>query len=264
MNVFLHELKSYRKNLIIWSAGIVLLLVASMAKFTALSSGGADAAKLLEQFPATVQAIFGMSGLDITTVVGYFGILFLYIAIMLAIHAGLLGADIIAKEEQDRTTEFLYVKPRSRGRVLTAKLLAALSLIVMVNLVTFIVSLLLAKQYGGTTSALHELALFQVAYFILQLLFMAIGFVVAASRWSRFAGKIVATAVFVSYLLYVVATIQPALRSVSSLSPLVRFEAASIISTKSLSLAWLAVYSAIAIACIVLAYRLQRHRDLQT
>lgn len=263
MNVFLHELKSYRKNLIIWSACIVLLLVASMAKFTALSSGGPDAAKLLEQFPATVQAIFGMSGLDITTVVGYFGILYLYIAILLAIHAGLLGADIVAKEEQDKTTEFLYIKPLSRSRVLTAKLLAALSLIITLNLITFAASFLLAKQYGGTVSTLREIALFQAAYFILQLLFMAIGMAVAASRWSRHASKVIAATVFVSYLLYIVATMQPAIRTVCGVSPLVHFEAATIITTKSLSFTWLVVYGVVAISCVVLGYQLLRRRDLR-
>jgi ABC-2 type transport system permease protein len=140
MNVFWRELRTYRKSVLLWSAGIVLLLVASMAKFNTLTAGGMDVNQLLDQFPATVQAVFGMNGLDITTIVGYFGVLYLYVAVMLAIQAGMMGADMIDKEEQDKTTEFLYVKPRSRARILTAKLCAALVVLVVLNIVTFATS----------------------------------------------------------------------------------------------------------------------------
>ena len=70
MNVFWRELRTYRKSVLLWSAGIVLLLVASMAKFNTLTAGGMDVNQLLDQFPATVQAVFGMNGLDITTILG--------------------------------------------------------------------------------------------------------------------------------------------------------------------------------------------------
>lgn len=263
MNIFVRELIAYRKNLIIWSVSLVALLVSSMAKFTTLSAGGADAAKLFEQFPPAIRALFGMSGLDITTLIGYFGVLFLYVAIMMAIQAGLLGADILAKEEQDKTTEFLYVKPRSRGQIFIAKFAAALCLVALLNIVTFVSSVLLIKQYDGTPDNISILTLFHAAYLILQLLFLGVGMLFAAGRWSNHASKFITVAVFVSYLLYVVASMQPALRTICGISPLVQFEATNIIADQSLNLPAAITYVVVGVACFVLAYQLHLRRDVQ-
>ncbi len=263
MNVFWHELRAYRKATIIWAAGIVLLLAASMAKFTTLTSGGIDIEKMLAGFPPTIMAIFGLNGLNVTTVAGYFGILFLYVAIMLAIHAGLLGADIIAKEEQDKAAEFLYVKPRSRRRIVTGKLLAAFTLIVLLNVVTFAASCGLATRYVALPTVLRELACFNVAYVVIQVLFMAVGMVAAASRWSTYAGRVVASLVMVTYLLYVVATMQPALGGIGHISPLVQFKPSTIIDTGMLPLGWVVGDTLLGVVCIMLAYLLYCRRDLR-
>lgn len=264
MNVFNYELRSYRKNMVIWSVSIILLLVASMAKFSTLTSEGMDIKLLLDQFPATVQAVFGMNGLDMTTIVGYFGVLYLYVAVMLSIQAGLLGADVIDKEEQDKTTEFLYVKPRSRARILTAKLAAALVVIVVTNLVTFVASCLLAAQYVALDTVLRELVLYNVGYMVLQLLFMALGAVLAASSLRpKLAGRLVATGVFGAYLLHVVVTIEPALHAVGSISPLVQLQATAIIANGSLDWWWVGGYVITAAVCVALTYYYYARRDLR-
>jgi len=263
MNIFFRELKAYRKNVITWSLSIIAVLFASMAKYDVLSSDSTATVKFLEQFPATVQVIFGMNGLDPTTLSGYFGVLFLYTALMLAVHAGLLGADIIAKEEQERTTEFLYVKPRSRSLILTAKLIAALSIIIVINLITLSTSYALAAKYGASTTTTRDLVLFSIAHFILQLLFMTIGMAVAASRWWKSAAKAVALLIFTSYLLSVVASLQPALRTVCSISPFVHFEAASMITSGSLPREWAGVYGVLIITATIATYLMYRRRDLR-
>ena len=265
MNVFWRELRAYRKAVVIWSVSIVLLLAASMAKFNTLAADGMDITQLLDQFPATVQAVFGMNGLDITTIVGYFGVLYLYVAVMLAIQAGMMGADMIDKEEQEKTTEFLYVKPRSRARVLTAKLAAALIVVVILNAVTFVVSCLLAAQFVALDTVLRELMLYNVAYAVLQMLFMAIGVALAASSLRpKLAGRLVATAVGVTYLAYVVVTMQPALHWAGAVSPLVQLDAPSIIANASLDWAWVSVYGMVALVCIALTYYSYARRDLRT
>lgn len=263
MNVFWRELRMYRKSVLLWSAGIVLLLVASMAKFNTLTAGGMDVNQLLDQFPATVQAVFGMKGLDITTIVGYFGILYLYVAVMLAIQAGMTGADIIDKEEQDKTTEFLYVKPRSRARILTAKLCAALVVLVVLNIVTFATSCILAAQYVDLTTVLPELALYNAAYALMQLLFMTVGAALAASSLRpKLAGKLVAMAVGVMYFAYVLVTMQPALDWMGVVSPLVQMNASDIVANGTLDGLWVCIYCVVAAVSIAACYYHYPRRDL--
>ena len=63
--------------------------------------------------------LLGFSDLDLSKVSGYYGMLFIYLLLMATIHAAMLGATIIAKEERDKTSEFLFVKPVSRSKVIT-------------------------------------------------------------------------------------------------------------------------------------------------
>ena len=46
---------------------------------------------------------------------------------MATVHAAMLGADIISKEERDKTAEFLFVKPISRNKIIISKLLGSFS-----------------------------------------------------------------------------------------------------------------------------------------
>ena len=71
--------------------------------------------------------------------------LFLYIAVMGAVHAVILGSELISKEERDKTSEFLYAKPVSRPTALTGKLLAGLTNLIVLNLVTLVSSFVVRR-----------------------------------------------------------------------------------------------------------------------
>ncbi|KJS86413.1 MAG: ABC transporter, partial [Peptococcaceae bacterium BICA1-8] len=125
MNVFIREMKSNRKSLIIWCIGIFLLIASSMGKYAGLSASGQSMNELLAQMPKSFQAIMGIGTFDLSTPIGYYGVLFAYLVVMATIHATMLGANIISKEEREKTAEFLFAKPVSRNRIITSKLLAS-------------------------------------------------------------------------------------------------------------------------------------------
>ena len=58
---------------------------------------------------------------NLTTISGFFGIMFTYFALLLSIAATMWGSDIISKEERDKTVEFSLTLPVTRSRVVTAK-----------------------------------------------------------------------------------------------------------------------------------------------
>ncbi|GJM78594.1 hypothetical protein HMSSN139_10900 [Paenibacillus sp. HMSSN-139] len=100
--------------MIIWSVCLFLLVVSGMSKYSAYSAGGASS-EVFDTMPRTIKALLGMGSFDVTQMAGFFAMLFLYIELTVAIHAVLLGSGIIAKEERDKTVEFLMAKPVSRG-----------------------------------------------------------------------------------------------------------------------------------------------------
>ena len=114
MNMFRREMKSNRTSLILWCIGILFMVGVGMGKYT-LSNTGISLNDVMADMPKSLQAIMGTNSLDLSSAIGYYGLLYLYLVVMATIHASMLGANIISKEERDKTVEFLLVKPISRS-----------------------------------------------------------------------------------------------------------------------------------------------------
>ena len=67
-----------------------------------------------------------MNGIDLATVLGYFGLVFLFVQLCLAIQAANYGFALVSVEEREWTADFLLAKPVGRSQIMTSKLLAAL------------------------------------------------------------------------------------------------------------------------------------------
>ena len=77
MNLFKRELKANRKSLIIWSIGVIFMVAAGMGKYSSLEGTGQSMNALMADMPKSLQAIMGTGSLDLSTPIGYFGVLFL-------------------------------------------------------------------------------------------------------------------------------------------------------------------------------------------
>src|SRR4051812_31654677 len=163
MNIFLKELKSYRKSLIFWSIGVFIMVASGMAKYEAYSSSGQSINDLIADLPKSLRAVMGFGVVDLSKISGYYSLLYIYLLLMATIHAVMLGASIIAKEERDKTAEFLFVKPVSRNTIIAAKLSAAFVNIVIFNLITLVSSITLIEKYNSANEAVNvEIILTQV------------------------------------------------------------------------------------------------------
>jgi len=80
---------------------------------------------------------------------------------MAKIHASMIGAAIISKEERDKTTEFLFAKPVSRNEIITAKLFSGFANILIFNLITTTSSIIMVdiptkvKQLQAKSRKIH-------------------------------------------------------------------------------------------------------------
>lgn len=262
MNLFLRELRSHQKSLLIWSIAIAAFMFMSMAKFSVLSGDAAASQQIMEALPATLQAVFGMTGLDLTTIEGYYGTCFIFIAVMLAVHAGMLGAEIIAKEETGKTAEFLYVRPISRTHILTYKLLAGLVLIALVGVATYAATYASIASVNNGTVPTALLNVFSLALVLMQLTFYGIGiWSGAALGMPKRAASITAIAVFTSYVAYVLWGLSQNFSWMQAISPFAYFAAKDIIANNALSLGWVALCGAIIIVTIGVSYARYLRRD---
>lgn len=263
MNVFFRELKAHRNSLIFWCIGILAMVGSGMAKYGAYQSSGTSINKLMGELPKAVQVIFGLSGFDLSKAIGFFGVLYMYLIVMATIHAVALGAEIISKEERDRTSEFLFTKPVRRTTIITAKLLAALTNMVVLNIVTLVSSIFAVDYYNKAGSDTHDVLTLMAGMFFLQSIFLSIGMSVAAiSKKPKAAASLATAVLLVTFILSVVIDINSKLQALEYLTPFKYFDAKNILPSGKLDPFYAALSGAIIVALLTVTYRFYAKKDL--
>ncbi len=220
MNVFIRECKAHRKALIIWSVCMFMLVMSGMGKYTAYASGGAGA-DVFDTLPHTMKVILGFGEFDVTAMSGFYAFLFPYIQLTVAIHAVLLGNGILAREERDKTTEFLMAKPISRRVILTSKLLAALTNIVVINIVCILSSLAIVSTFDTGEDITKEILLLHATMFLVQLIYLTLGTVIAATlRKSKRSGTVAVNILLAGFVLTKITGLVEELKFLDILAPL--------------------------------------------
>ena len=263
MNVFMREMKDNRKALIIWSIGVILLIASGMGKYTGLSASGQSFNDFLAQMPQSLKAILGMGAFDLTTAIGYYGVLFIYLAMMAAVHATMLGANIISKEERDKTAEFLFIKPISRNKAITAKLLAASVNILIFNLVTYFSSIFMVQKYSKGEAVIGDITRLMVGMFILQLIFLLAGTATAAiSKHPKTAPSLAAGILLFTFMLSIAIDLNSRIENLKYLTPFKYFDAKDLIYAQGFEPVYM-ILSVVIIAVLFRAtYVFYKNRDL--
>lgn len=263
MNVFMIELKANRKSLIIWCIAMLLMVGSGMSKYNVYATTGQSINDIMAQLPKVAQAIFGIGAFDLSKASGFYGLLFLYLILMTTIHAAMLGANIISKEERDKTTEFLMVKPISRDKIISAKLLAAFVNIVILNIVTLISSIVIVGYFSKGESVNSAIGLLMAGMFILQLMFMFIGTALAAvSKKPKTAPAVATGIILVAYLLSTAIDVNTKLEGLKYITPFKYFEAKNLIPSGGFEPVFLLLSVLIIAVCLSATYVFYRKRDL--
>ena len=262
MNIFLRELRANLKSLLIWSGVVILLIIMAMAKFTAFA-GDPKTIEMLDTMPPAILDAFGLRAFSMTTLSGFYGVMFIYFALMGALAAALWGSDIIAKEERDKTVEFSLVLPVSRTRLVTAKALAALVNCAVFVLITWGASLVAVRSFAPDAAFYRYLALQMQALFLLMLIFLAIGLLLGcALKQYRRAGAIAVGLILGAYFASIVVSMQKDLDFLKWFTPFKYYDVVELFRTGQLNGAYLALTGVIIVACLVAAYWIYNKRDL--
>ena len=262
MNIFRRELKANLKSLIIWGVIVVLFVIVGMSKFSAYYNNP-DMLTILNSLPKAMLDAFNFRAFNLTTVSGFFGIMFTYFALLLCIAAAMWGSDIIAKEERDKTVEFSLTLPVTRSRLVTAKTLAALVNCIGLLLITWDASLVGAAGYQPDSGFYKFLALCMLALFIMQLIFLSIGiFLGCAMKRYKLASSAAVSLLLGTYFLSIVSALNKNLDFLKYFSPFKYFDAASLLRESKFDIAFVGLSLAIILASMAGAYLTYARRDL--
>ncbi|MEI6132836.1 MAG: ABC transporter permease subunit [Bacillota bacterium] len=263
MNIFLREIKSNLKSLIIWSISFGFLIIAGMVKFAGTSADPKLLQDVISQIPTFLKALFGFGTFDISTLIGYYGIVNFYIILMAAVHASFVAAHTISKEEQEKTSEFLMVKPISRNSVITSKLLAVFVNVVIINVVSTLISIATVSALDSSKNYSTTILGMMTMMFAIQIIFLFIGSAVATlSSKPKFAAARAMMLLVFFYFLSSIIDLFSDLTNLKYFTPFKFFSPVDIINNKPVDVL-IVVYSIlIVISLALLTFKGYEKRDL--
>lgn len=262
MNIFKREMRANLKSLIVWGVIVTLLVVVGVAKFSAYYNNP-EMLKLIDSLPKAALDVLNVQAFNLTTVSGFFGIMFSYFALLLGIAAAMWGTDIITKEERDKTVEFSLTLPVTRTRVVTAKLMAALANCVALLLITWGISLASAAPYQPDAAFYKFLALSMLALFLIELIFLSIGlFLGCAMKRYKLATSAAVSLLLVTYFISIVTALSKDLEFLKYFSPFKYFDAAALLHQSRFDIVTVAISLAIIVVSLAGAFRVYSRRDL--
>ena len=263
MNILLRELKAQRKSLIIWCLGMLFTVAVGMAKFAGYADSGQSINDLFKDLPPEVQSLVGTGTFDLSTAAGFYGVLFLYLVVLATVHASIIGANLIAKEELDKTTEFLFVKPVSRHQVITAKLLAGIVNLMALNIVALLASIMFVGNQNQGEPITGDILKLMIGMFILQLIYMCLGAgLAAAGKNPRTAASTTTGIVLITFILSMVIDINDKLANLKYLTPYKYFDAKNLMFGGNFDPIFIILSALLITILLAITYTSYQRRDL--
>jgi len=262
MNIFVRELKANLKSLLIWGGIVIFFVFIGISKFSAYE-GNSEMLALLDDLPPALLSAFNFNAFNLTTITGFFGVMFTYFALLLSISATMWGSDIISKEERDKTVEFSLTLPVPRSRLVTAKTLAAVVNCIGLLFITWGISIVSTAKYQPGSEFYDFLRLCVLALFIMQLIFLAIGiFLGCAMKQYKRASSVAVSLLLGTYFISIISGLHKDLEFLKFFSPFKYFDAGVLLNESKIDLTFVWISAGIIAVCMFGAYISYARRDL--
>lgn len=252
MTLIKHELKQGWKSLLIWTISIGFFVAICVFMYPEMESemeGVNDMFSSMGSFTAA----FGMDRLNFGTLIGFYAVeCGNILGIGGAFFAALLGIGALAKEEKERTAEFLLTHPVSRVHIITEKLASVVLQILIMNIAIFILSITSIAAIGEDIPW-NEIGLLHLSYFLVQIELACICFGISA--FMRHGGLGIGLGIAtVMYFLNIVANISENAAFLKYITPFGYAEGADLIADMSLDTGKVILGMTFAIIGIISAY----------
>lgn len=263
MTIFKQEFKMLLRSVITWSVSVAALILVFVSLFSSFAQDAALLTEMLANFPEELLAAFGMTGVDLSTILGYFSLAFLFVQVCLAIQAANYGFSLVSVEEREWTADFLLTKPVGRAQILTSKLLAALSGLAITDVVVWVCSFLFISLFKGeATYEPGSLMLLLLSILPFQLFFLAVGLVI--SLLVKRIRSVTPYAMGLAFGMYVLSAFGDLLGEVAleKITPFKHFDASYIIQHQGYDLPLVLISLAAIVVSLVGSYLLYARRDI--
>ncbi len=262
MRIFYREIKANFRSLLIWSAITILITFMGMTKFSAFASDP-ELLDVLDSMPPALLDAFQINAFNLTTISGFFGVMFSYLALIVAIYAVILGSDIISKEERDKTVEFSLVLPVSRVKVVTAKLVASVVLCLLFILIIAGSSIAMAQSYETEEALMDFLVLYFAGLFMIEMIFLAVGTMLGcAMKQYKRASSISVSILLATYIFSVMTELDGSVSFLKYFSPFKYVSPLMILNESRIEPVYIVLSFGIIVVSLMAGYLIYQRRDL--
>ena len=258
------EFKINFKSFIIWTFILVamFLVVFLIYPYIVTDDTIKNLDEMMKVFPPEILKTFNM---DITSISSAYGWLksegFMFVLLIIGFYSSLLGANIVLKEENDKTIEYLNSLPITRTKVLTNKIIVA---------ITYIIALVLIIGLFNYCALLLSGDFDQKQYILLSVtpLFIALPLFALNLFISTFLHKIKKTVgislglVFVFYLLNILSELSESVKALKYFSIYTLADVRNVITDISINLNNVIICIIITIIFIIGSYIRYNKKEL--
>jgi ABC-2 type transport system permease protein len=265
MNIYVHEFKTISRSVIAWSIAIFLVMLLYMSVFSSFTADAELLNEMMAEFPDELLVAFGMDGVDLSTVLGYFGITILFAQVLVAVQAANYGFSLVSVEERELTADFLLTRPVGRPKILTSKLLAALTGLAITNAVVWISSFALIGIFSeGKPYDAGILVLLLLTITFIQLFFLTVSLLI--SLFTKRIRNVTPYSMGLVFGLYVLSAFSSMMGEmpIENITPFKHFEANYIVANGSYDSPLIFLSFALIIISVIGSYFLYSRRDIHS
>ncbi len=259
-HILYRELKLNLKTFLIWSLSVGAIGLICILLYQSMEGDMKDMADMFSNMGAFSDA-FGMSTLSIATLSGYFATEVGTVhGLGSGMFAAILAADIISKEEDKHSGEFLFTLPVSRSKVLTAK---GICVAIMLVLFTVICAIFYVSGfwYLGEELPTSEFVTFMLRQLLMNIEIAAICFAISAFSGKSKMGMGLGITLFF-YVYDLMGRVVPDLKDYLFIGPYSYANASEIFSGIEVSASALILAVCVSVCATICAYVIFGKRDL--
>ncbi|MBL4703324.1 MAG: ABC transporter permease subunit [Flavobacteriales bacterium] len=129
-NLYRKDVYRNRRGLIIWSIILIGITLMVLAIFPIMANFQDEMMTMMEGFSSEMNDSMGYSAEMWSSILNFYSTYYgVYIVMLMSIFSTTTATNIIAKEERNQTSEFLYTKPIARKEVFWSKFMVLLTVL---------------------------------------------------------------------------------------------------------------------------------------
>ncbi|MDD4298982.1 MAG: ABC transporter permease subunit [Bacilli bacterium] len=262
MKLVKKDLNDNLKGAIIWLSIISLLIIMILALHPIVVTKMNMMNEMLEQFPKEMINALNLENTNFNNILSYFFYEFQFILLASTIYAGILGANIISKEESDKTIQLLYSKPVSRLNILLNKMIVVILYLLVFNFTLFTVTTICMLFLGNQNFDYLALLNMYLGLLLTQSTFAFIGIAIATLlKKPKSASTITGGIIMVTFILGIVSKIADKVDNLIYLSPVNYLLEGDFISRGHMEIKYMVILFIMLIIAITVSIRRYDRKD---